>query len=323
MSKPAVANATVADPPDHPAAKAWQRLWADGSVPDRIDTLEFNRKSSIYRLAGVGPRGETVIAKRCVQATAAIEQLIYEEVLLQMRPAGLQYYGTVAGEDDGTRWLFLEDGGSLLCSPDIGEHRTLAAQWLGALHTIQLPTDVRDRLPNRGWDHYLWCLRSACDRITQSLTNPVLTAEDVVVLKDVVVQGEELALRWHRVEQVCVKAPRTLVHADYQSKNMRVLADGDETRLAVFDWEQGGCGTPAIDLRGAVDLMAYWRVVRYAWSDCHWHDIRTLAEVGRVLWLAAAVEWASHGLKHTWVAKSMRQLRRYRDELADALQVLE
>src|SRR5438093_1311268 len=93
--------------PQHPAARAWcefQQAWIE---PGRIDTLKDKRKSSVYRLHGVGPGGAAVIARRCRPAVAEVQRLIYEELLPLAPVRSLQCYGALTNCE--YNWLFLEE----------------------------------------------------------------------------------------------------------------------------------------------------------------------------------------------------------------------
>ena len=65
---------------EHPAVRAWSTTKPERIEPDSIAVFKkWNKheKSGVYRLAGVGPGGSAVIAKRCATRSAAVERLIY------------------------------------------------------------------------------------------------------------------------------------------------------------------------------------------------------------------------------------------------------
>jgi hypothetical protein len=117
MPKRATIEILRTDLLEHRAVKAWRRLLPGRVEPESIEILrESKRKSAVYRLEGIGPRGSTVIAKRCPTATALIERTVYEEILPHLPLSAPYYYGFIK-EDDKSDWLFLEDVGREQFSP--------------------------------------------------------------------------------------------------------------------------------------------------------------------------------------------------------------
>jgi hypothetical protein len=94
---------------EHPSVRAWSELGPRRVEPEQIEVLKGEKKSSVFRLAGVGPGNSAVIAKRCRQAIADVERAIYEDVLPDLPVTTPRYYGAVEEHDDAFSWLFLED----------------------------------------------------------------------------------------------------------------------------------------------------------------------------------------------------------------------
>jgi hypothetical protein len=319
---------------EHPAVQAWGKLLPGRIEPESIEIIREYGKSAVYRLAGVGTGCSTVIAKRC--QTALIERTIYEEVLPHLSIPALHYYGFTYGftrEDDKFDWLFLEDAGREEFSPLVAEHRALAARWLGLMHTAAACVAPADHLPDRGPGHYLEHLRSGCDTILQNLANPLLKADDLVVLENIVSQCEVLESYWSQVEGFCAGLPRTLVHGDFNEKNLRVRAGRAGIALLPFDWELAGWGVPAADLaqsarlgRGRFaanpDVPTYWSVVREHWPSVDLQTIQQLANCGKLFRALAAINWRARNLSYEWVEWTMGHIRIYQAELIDAIQAL-
>ena len=315
----------------HPAVKAWSQLLPRRVEPERIEILRERKGSAIYRLEGVGPAGSAVIAKRCRQADALLEQTIYEEVLPRLPITIICYYGCVGEPDSAFGWLFLEDAGTEKYSPYLEEHRALAAQWLGRLHTSAAHVAAADRLPDRGPGHYLEHLHSGRDKLLRGITNPELKADDRVVLENILAQFEILESCWSQVERFCEGLPRTLVHGDFTAKNLRVRTGRAEIALLPFDWEDSGWGVPAADLAPSAllgsggfsanpNIVDYWSVVQDHWPSLDLPTIQRLANCGKAFRCLAAVNWKAQRLAYAgaeWVASEMRI---YQAELSDAIQ---
>ena len=121
---------------EHPAIKSWRVLQPRQIELQGIEILQEKKKSGVYRIAGVGIEGAAVIAKQCWYQTALIERTMYEAVLPHLPLPRLHYYGSVQSDAEWG-WLFVEDAGREEYSPQIEEHRLLAARWLGIMHTLQ------------------------------------------------------------------------------------------------------------------------------------------------------------------------------------------
>jgi ABC-type multidrug transport system ATPase subunit/Ser/Thr protein kinase RdoA (MazF antagonist) len=323
----------------HPAVLAWSKLAADFPLPQRITPLRRwngrlsrERKTMVYRLEGVGPNGGAVTAKRCRIADAEIERTVHEEVLSALDLPLLRYYGCVEDTDGRSGWLFLEEATGLEFSRFLAEHRARAGHWLGLLHSAAARARPTRRLRDAGPSRYLKHLLSARKRIRANIDNPVLAPEDLAILEGLVVQLDELEAGWDLLEGVVDGAPETLIHGDFNGKNLRVSARETDGAIEVFDWEDAGWGVPAVDLAQAVvpltrfsanpDLASYYSVVRELWPDFKLEALRPLASTGTVFRAVAALDWESSNLAHDWASGSVMTMRLYLAELMHALDTL-
>jgi hypothetical protein len=213
---------------EHPAVQAWNRLQLHQVAPARIESLKHKpHKSAIYRLAGAGPAGVNVIAKRSLAAAAKTERLIYEEILPRVPLPALRCFGSVNDEDPQFCWLFLEDAGNDPYQPLLPEHRAAAARWLVVLHTRTCDLEAVAQLPDRGPAFYLEHLRLARVNIIRNLGNSALKPGDRVVLEKILAQFDFLESRWDRVREFCDGKPQTLVHGDLKEKTSASATPGN------------------------------------------------------------------------------------------------
>src|SRR5262249_13733959 len=126
MSANAPVETRPADPFEAPPVRA------RGGVPPRpaepkagepLTRKKERPRKGACRLAGGGPGGSAVIAKRCRRGEALLEQTIYEEVLPRLPLPALRCYGLVEEPDGQSAWLFLEDAGGERYSASLQEHR--------------------------------------------------------------------------------------------------------------------------------------------------------------------------------------------------------
>ncbi len=299
------------------AIKIWGEISPKAPAPQGIELLTKVRlKSVVYKLNGVGMQGSAVIAKRCPEAVAAVERTIYEDILPRVSLPSLHYYGCVPEEEGQFCWLFIEDAGHEEYTPEIAEHQTLAARWLGILHTSAARVGHRTGLPDRGPNHYLVHLRVARETIQQNLTNPWLSAGDVRVLESTILQCNVLESIWGGLEDSRTWVPCTVVHGDFQPKNVRVRPLEDGIGIFPLDWEMAGWGTPAADIAECPDLAAYMSVVQPFWPNLTVKRLQRLLEFGTIYRLLAAVCWASYGLVYERAKRPMRYIRDYESALA-------
>jgi hypothetical protein len=289
----------------HRATRAWLTLHPARNPPRRIALLAEHPKSSVFRLESADHENSDVIAKRCKLDTGSLERTIYEEILPNVPISALQYYGSLAEPDGEHIWLFLEDAGEIQYSLADTKHQSLAAQWLGLLHTSAERLAAGVSLPDRGPDHYLAVLRAARGNILANLANPALRSDDLALLDMIVKQCTLIELHWEDVERFCEGIPKTLVHGDFVGKNVRVQHRQAGDVLLALDWETAGYGIPAPDLE-YLDTTAYHSVISGFWPFLDVEKTRRMAELGRILRLLHLVFWASVGLSHPWAQKTTR-----------------
>jgi ATP-binding cassette subfamily B protein len=313
----------------HPAVQAWRQLYPH-SQPDRIAPLRVSaRKPTVYRLEGAGPAGVSVIAKRSRTADARIERTVYEEILPSLEVPSLHYYGFLEGPDGTFCWSFLEEACGARYSTLLGANREHAARWLGMLHTSAAKSAAAARLPDAGPKRYREFLRAAREAIPRQFGNPVLTTDDVEFLENVLAGVAELEARWSDIEELCAGAPATLVHGDFNGKNIRLGSAGGGTTCLVFDWEDVGWGVPAVDLAqqavpasnlsASPDISTYYATVRERWPNVSGEDWLRLALCGSVFRTLAALYWEAPGLATEWASTNVANIRLYEAERATAL----
>jgi len=290
----------------HPALRAWERVDRVRRQPVSVEVwreLPANQPASVYRLVFRDVGRPAVFAKHSEPRFGAVERLCHEAILPRVRVSSPAYYGSLQ-DDDGSWWLFVEDAGREWYALDDPEHRRLAGRWIGRLHREGACIPAARTLPPAGPARYLDHLRAARERIERNFANPGLALSDRDVLRASLRLQDEVESRWQRVERACEGPPATLVHGDFQPKNIRVRPGTPEATLFALDWEMAGWGSPAVDLAppaaadvlSHVDLGAYAGEVGSAWPGVDAAAIRRLSLVGLVLRRLAAMDWAGESL---------------------------
>jgi ATP-binding cassette subfamily B protein len=341
-ARPAVSGRQSAEPPavsrrrsnvmNHPAAQAWQQLHP-AVEPSGITPLRVRkRKNMVYRLELADAARGAVIAKRCGNATARVERAVYEEILPRAGVPSLCYHGSLEEPDGEYWWLFIEEAIGADYSNLLAEHRAHAARWLGAVHSRAADAATNGRLPDGGPGRYLDLLRTTRETMQQHLDNPVLTSADVVFIEGIQARLGEIEAHWDRMEEICDGVPRTLVHGDFNGKNLRMRCANGHTTILVFDWEAAGWGVPAADLAQLTvpsgklsanpDIPTYWSTVRERWPHATPETLRRLAYCGTVFRALAALYWDAKNLSHDWAHAFAGGMQVYTAELDDALERL-
>ena len=244
------------------AVEAWCSLAGTRADPARIEILKRGRDgTAVHRLVLPGGARSSVIAKRAPEATAAVERIVYEQLLPGLPVPTLRYFGSVQEAEGGFRWLFLEDARGGKYRRERQSHRAAAARWLGVLHRSLPKVPAVQPLPDRRAPHYRRLLRSVRDALLLRLAAPALKPEGRAVLEAVLGHCDRLAARWSELERVCEGIPDTLVHGDFIDNNVHVREEPSGLVFLPFDWEKAGWGVPAEDL-SSVDGDVYWVTVR-------------------------------------------------------------
>jgi aminoglycoside phosphotransferase (APT) family kinase protein len=308
----------------HPALEAWNTR---RSTRDMLATLEEWRerahknsgKNSIYRLVFRDGGQPAVIAKHCEAGRGNVERLFYEEILPDLGVSSPAYYGSLE-EADGSCWFFLEDVGRQRFSDHDPVHRALASRWIGQLHRRGARIAVASRLPEAGPARYLAHLHAARTRIRRNFANPAFTEEDRAALLNMLTAQDRIESRWSAVERACAGVPATVVHGDFQPKNVHVRQETSGLALYPFDWEKAGWGIPAADLvlncRDSemlqIDPAVYASEVGGQWPNLDAATIGRLSTVGYLLRRIALIDWESQQLdfEQRWAITLMQLLHR-------------
>jgi aminoglycoside phosphotransferase (APT) family kinase protein len=283
--------------------------------------LRPHHKSLIFRIHGIGPRGNPVIAKLCRSHTAQIEAVIYGEILPRLRVPSLEFFGSLPSSNQDVVWVFLEDVGQNRYCPDLDEDRHLMAEWMARVHTAAQGMPAIARLPERGALHYLSHLVSARSAIQSARAWDVLARTHRTLLDRLDARLEQLGDSWDELERLCQAMPHTLVHGDLRRKNARFRANGSRRDLFVFDWETSGRGVPGVDLTSSrVDISAcclqiYFSHVRVTWSALRFADLMAMSKVGRIFRLVASADWSAHRFSPDSFEKLMDHLNAYLQQL--------
>src|ERR1043166_5413590 len=115
---------------DHFAVQTWNHLRSGSAEPESLQIFKCKKKTAVYRLAGMGPEGSAVIAKRCCARTAEVERLIYQEMLPRLNLPALRCFDFKRESASDFSWLFLEEAVGSDYSPFDFAHRVMAGEWL-------------------------------------------------------------------------------------------------------------------------------------------------------------------------------------------------
>jgi len=313
----------------HPAVQAWCQLYPDAE-PVQIAPLRVRkRKSNVYRLEGVGRAGTGVIAKRCSKATALVERAVYEELLPGLPVPSLHYYGFVEEAAADGCWLFMEQASGADYSNLLPAHRDRAGGWLALLHTTAAAAQPGQHLTDGGPGRSLQRLGALRETMRRHLDNPVLSPADVGFLETTLARLDDLAAHWDRLEEICRGVPPTLVHGDFNGRNIRLATTGSDPTIVVFDWEEAGWGVPAIDLAQQMvpsgqlsanpDIPAYWSTARERWPALSLDACWRLAYCGTVFRALAAMSWIAGNLANDGAHACLSDMQLYAAELEGAL----
>ena len=306
------------------AVTAWAKLAPFTADAGAVDALQEKEFSAVYRLRGAGPAAENVIAKWLRTQPWSVEKTAYEDVLPQVDPDGLRYFGSVMDDAEGFRWLFVQEAEGIEYNALNPAHRALAADWLAGMHSRSLVKKSFGSLPELNIPGQAEQAEQSRQRIESQLAHPALCDDDRAVLHEVMEQCRRFVQWCDGFDRYCARFPRTLVHGDFVAKNLRLRhRPNDAPTLLVFDWETARHGPPAADLAECEDLDAYTDALKGPMRSASRRDVQMLALIGKALRWATAVDWASLSLSCHWVARPMRRFRCYRQNLLELAGSLE
>ena len=332
MSKQTIPEILTEGVREHQAVQAWLQIQSGPWEPGSLEVLQQRRYSTVYRLKQVKQEGARVIAKRCRIAKARIEQTIYQELMPLTKMPALCCYGLLEEPDGEFCWLFLEDAAGVRYSPHLPHNRALAGRWLAEIQLAAMSAGLRSCLPDRELDHYLRLLRACRATLLAQLSCGAFSAEDAALLRNIAAHLDALESRWGEVEKICEVMPRTLVHGDFVTKNLRIRAAAASPALLVFDWEFAGWGVPATDLAQFIDRVAspdlslYCSILNGEQAHLDLRDIQAVAACGNLLRMIDQISWATAGQEFVFPAqlvKTISLLRSYESSILGALRAFE
>lgn len=309
----------------HPAYLAWRELQFDAREPRRIDILKGKfptnnqmLKRLVCRMEGLDHSGAAIIGKRCKRADAMVENIVYKEILPHIPVSSLRYFGMIEEEACDYNWIFIEDAGERAYFSHLKNHCQLNARWLAHMHRFAIDIDATVSLPDKGPKHYLKRLKSVRDAIQYELLNLPLKPYDLALLEIILGRCDVLKLHWERVDDLCKKMPRTLVHGDFIARNLRVRTHRKGIILLPFDWSEAGFGIPAIDSVHA-DLPTYWKLMREYWPNLHARYFNNSVIVGKIFRCIDAIYWQIPSFQYRWLEKPMDNMRIYESWLTSIM----
>jgi hypothetical protein len=313
------------------AAQAWYQLFPNAAKLNSVEPLQERGKSGYYVYRLHCRELNTAIAKRCETHRANLEQDIYQNVLPHVPISSLRFYGRIDEPTTQCSWIFLEDAGDQAFTYSDGKHRILATRWLGRMHISGAGLSAVSRLRERGPGFYLQHLQRTRALIQNILVRPSAERYDLETLESILLRGLFLESRWDRVEELCHRFPRTLVHGDFAKRNVRLRAHGSEIDFVGFDWGKAGYGIPAVDIKAAsgdgmrstsieTDLADYWSVVGQSWPALDFVAIKQLADLGGLFRCLHAISWTIENIgRANW---EMKYLPGYDTNLSTAIECL-
>jgi thiamine kinase-like enzyme len=324
---------TVADPHQadtvESAFAAWRQMGNTGTPSTPVEVLKESRSIAVCRIHGVGHQGSAVIARRCSEAIARSECIVYEKILPALPMRSLLFYGSVTSEDKRSRWIFTEDAGGKKYNSARQTLRQRAGAWLAQMHVHgadQLYAGAD--LPDRSVSYFLEHLQAALASLSPHHDRPSLSRKDEATIEATLSLCALLKSKWDDFERLCTAIPTTLNHGDFASRNMRLAEDGS---LLVFDWEDVGWGPPTLDLiqsspRAFCDsanpaLSIYQSIMCERWPQLGTGVFDRLAALGRIFWYVVAIRLDADSLLSDCSERRLRNLRSYRAGLTHAVGV--
>jgi len=286
------------------AAAAVRSLGVRRRPPSRIEVLDDNRKTGVYRLWWHGDEPERLVVKHFRDNSTPLERTIYESVLSRVSMPFLEYYGS-AVDENGSCWLVLEDPGDTAPALD-GKARRQLTDFVATLHLTGAPLGLTT-LPERGPRHFSLRLADARARLAERIGSGEGGAEGRAILIRAVDRCHTLAARWPEIEHACEQLPATVVHGDIAEDHLRLVRRNGTSRVALLDWEKAGWSVPVVDLP-RLDVASYRSLVD-GWlpvSDAESEELVRIGAIFRVL-------------VHRWETKPLRKVDRYDRRLASLM----
>lgn len=317
---------------EHPAVLAFQDVFNTRKLPSSIEPLQLKpaRPREVWRLAGCGPAGKSMIAKRCEAAEAERELNFYQRVLTKLPVLTIECYGhRTAADNPDLAWMFLEDVADdepySIGDPD--QHR-LIGHWIAKLHTCGqcLSPEERSQMLDRGPDHFRPYVHQIISAIEEYRSNRALSERDRTVLDKIDARCEEFESNWAELALFCAQMPHGVIHGDLKCQHIFWARCPRGLVLRLIDWGVGGWGSIALDLvrflgqRVQADAHSYLEVLREQGFVLDPEELYRLFYVGQMFVALASAKWDVDRLRYPWVLGPMSNLCLYADWMEEIAQ---
>lgn len=311
------------------AVLASRFVYPNAAVPERIEVLNQKRDRAVFRLPNIGPRGQSVIAKACIPPKSKTEHYFYAKILSNLGLTSAELYSYVEDGPGGWNWLLLEDVGRTRYRSTDPRHWEAASQWLAAFH-VGVSHHVDPELVDIGAAQHLEYLESTIEALSAARSRDYGSSELRRVAERALEMCESIESRWDYIEALCDDAPQTLVHGDFQAKNVLVREQAAGLAIIPIDWGDSGRGPAAMCL-GLLDVgkhqsvageqkyAAYHEIVCHHWPKFGVAHVAQLAVIGRLVWAVRALGWGLDALEWKPMDEAIADLNAYRHVLDDAL----
>lgn len=312
----------------HPAVEAWKKVAPKTKYPINIEVLKDKHKVKVYRLAGLGPDNQDVIAKGGLSDKLSLERTFYQRILPNLSLPTLDCYGYLQNDERGFSWLFLEDARGEPFDKMNKRHWAAAEEWLGALHLCTLADDEINILPRRELTTFYDLLLKSHTHISDYLDSTQVGPNQFPVLQETLSNLDKAALKWEDITRVCASVPPSIIHGDLKVKNVSIRQEGSKIAFIPFDWEMGGWGPSVIDL-GVVylespekELKTYWSLLKHLPAYQNPEDFRQFLYIGGILRLIISTYWAGQSLRAGYIVRLIGKLRAYNHSFSEIFKVL-
>lgn len=231
------------------AIETWHAMNPGGSKVAAVECLQNKKgKPAVWNLKLQSGPVRSVVAKRASLAEARLEDCVYRDILPGLQLPAPAYFGMAPAADEATAWIFVEYVEGDHYSPDHADHRRLASEWLGDLHSALAGDRAPVPLEHVGPNHYRRMLASLVCTLPEVRENPVIGNAGRQALDRLQHLLFTFTEAWDHIEQLAADFEQTLVHGSFGPRNMRVCSMASGPALLVFDWGAAGWGIPARDV---------------------------------------------------------------------------
>lgn len=290
-------------------SQSWDAAAPLAKRPGKADIFVVSSQSHARR----------IVAKLQARPLSLLEASVYQEVLTPLGIPSVTCHGVQPSSvHPGSSWLITGFAEGSRFDPRSNVHEKALAEWIAELHARAPQISQVGSFPDHGTTYWRSVLTEAIKTLQAGIANEVLTTEEVLPLRAMVVLLEAVLEQWSHMIALMGLLPATLTHGDLVPNNVIMRTGLGVSLPLVVDWGEAGWGSPLIDLiwfEPGSYLDAVGHLLGVPQERLAPAEVISMRALGLVLWTAFVLIGDEANLSSAWPQRAVENVSWYTEVL--------